>query len=67
MNTPSRPAPVRLVSVRAAAAYLGLSHRTVRRWVSDGRIPGYAVGGSIRVSMVDVEALPQLIPTAADR
>ncbi|MDQ6681821.1 MAG: ATP-grasp domain-containing protein [Chloroflexota bacterium] len=35
---------------RQVAAELGVTVRTVQRWISDGRLPGTRVGGRIRVS-----------------
>ena len=52
-----RRAP-RLVSVKAAAAYLGVSQRTLRRMIDDGRLTGHRMEGSrfIRVDMNEIEA-----------
>ncbi|MGQ0623160.1 MAG: helix-turn-helix domain-containing protein [Sporichthyaceae bacterium] len=56
-----------LVDLDAAAEYLGLSTRTVRNWIADGRLRGYQVGGSVlRVDVADVEALVRPIPTLRD-
>ena len=45
-----------------AAAYLGVSHKTIRRLISSGRLPAFRVGGrTIRVYVEDVEALKQPI------
>lgn len=41
-----------------AARMYGVGVRTIRRWISDGRLRGYRFGGkSIRVSIEDLEAL----------
>ncbi len=37
------------LDVSAAAETLGISERTVRRWLRDGRLEGYKVGGRIRI------------------
>jgi excisionase family DNA binding protein len=37
------------LDVSAAAETLGVSERTVRRWLRDGRLEGYKVGGRIRI------------------
>jgi excisionase family DNA binding protein len=41
--TVSQPAP-RWVSVAEAAAYTGLSERTIRRWIEQRRLPATRVG-----------------------
>jgi len=35
---------------REVAEELGVTVRTVQRWVADGRLPGVRVGGRVRVS-----------------
>ena len=45
-----------VVSISEAAAYLGISHKTIRRMIADGRLPAFRVGGSIRLYANDVEA-----------
>ncbi len=46
------------VTIQQAAGYLGVSHKTVRRMIADGRLPAYRVGGGpIRVLASDVEAV----------
>lgn len=37
------------LDVTATAEILGVSERTVRRWLRDGRLEGYKVGGRIRI------------------
>jgi len=45
------------VTITEAAEYLGVSHKTVRRMIADGKLPAYRVGGgTIRVLASDVEA-----------
>jgi excisionase family DNA binding protein len=46
-----------VVTIAEAAAYLGVSHKTIRRMIADGRIPAFRVGGSIRLYANDVEAV----------
>jgi excisionase family DNA binding protein len=65
----SKPPPTRddvvnkreAVDIATAAAYLGVSHRTIRRLIAQGKLPGtYRVGGGpIRVLIGDVEALKE--------
>ena len=45
-----------VVSIAEAAAYLGVSHKTIRRMIADGRVPAFRVGNSIRLCASDVEA-----------
>lgn len=57
--------PKELVSISATARSVGVSERTVRRWISQGLIPGHRVGPKlIRVDPADVEAMLHRIPTA---
>jgi excisionase family DNA binding protein len=50
------------VTITEVAAYLGVSHRTIRRLISAGKLPAYRVGGgAIRVMACDVEALKKPI------
>jgi len=35
--------------ISATARLLGVSERTVRRWLREGRIAGYRVGGRVRI------------------
>jgi excisionase family DNA binding protein len=47
------------VDISNAAAYLGVSHKTIRRLIAAGKLPAYRVsaGGPIRVLASDVESL----------
>ncbi len=60
---PRRPAPApaprrRYCDVPAAAEYLGIGPRTVRRLLSDGRLTAYRVGTKLlRLDWAEVEAL----------
>lgn len=60
--------PTRLTSVENAASYADVSTRTIRRWIADGRIPGYRVGPRlVKVDLADLDSLARRIPTAAGR
>lgn len=60
----SKRRPTRLTSVAKAAVIVDVSPRTIRRWISLGKLPGYRVGARLlKVSMDDVEALAQRLPT----
>ena len=51
---PEEPPPRRL-TVREVADALGVTPRTVQRWVADGRLPATRVGGRLRFAPRDVE------------
>lgn len=54
----------RLVSVDKAATYLGLSPRTIRRAIADGRIAGFRFGPRIvRIDLNEIDAVLRRIPT----
>ena len=54
------------VSLDEAAEYLGVTPRSIRRYIAEGRLPGYRLGKKqIRVRTSDVEALLTPIPTVA--
>jgi excisionase family DNA binding protein len=61
----SKP-PMQLVSLPEAARLLGgCSERTVRRWISEGRLRAYRIGPRfIRLDLAEVEAMLSPIPTA---
>lgn len=55
----SRP---RLDSLNNAADFAGVSTKTIRRWISDGRITGYRMGPRlIRVDLDELAAMLQPI------
>jgi excisionase family DNA binding protein len=55
----------RLGSIRDAAEYADVSTRTIRRYISDGRLTGYRVGPRlIKVDLDDLDKLLRVIPTA---
>lgn len=49
----------RYASVAEAAVYAGVCERTIRRYITDGRIPGYRVGP--RLIKVDLNEMDRLI------
>jgi len=52
-----------LISVEQAAEYLGVNPRTIRRYISLGKLPASKVGGTlIRVDQADVDALVRPLP-----
>lgn len=53
------------VSIQSAAEHYGVSERTVRRWIAEGRLTAYRVGPRlIRVDLSEPVALERKIPTA---
>ena len=53
------------VTTTQAAELLGVSSRTIRRYIADGTLSGYRVGPrNLRVALAEVEALLVPIPTA---
>lgn len=52
------PTPTDLITPKKAAAILGVTPRTIRVMMSDGRLKGYTVAGTRkRVREADVRAL----------
>jgi len=52
-------------SVGEAAARVGVSTKTVRRWIASGQLAGYRMGPRLlRVDPDDVDAMLTLVPTA---
>ncbi len=47
----------RLLSVREAAQYLGVSHRTLWTWAQQGRIPHHRLGRRVLFDQLQLDAL----------
>lgn len=63
MSTTLDPNPNDLLDVRGVRAETGVSDRTVRRWIADGRLPAVKVAGRLlRIRRADLEALLQPRP-----
>lgn len=53
-----------LLSLDDAATYLGVTTRTLRRYIAAGRLNGYRVGPRLlRVDLAELDALLRRIPT----
>jgi excisionase family DNA binding protein len=52
------------LSIVQAADQFGISTRTVRRRIAEGKLRAYRVGGLIRIDAEDLAQLAQPIPTA---
>jgi acetyl-CoA/propionyl-CoA carboxylase biotin carboxyl carrier protein len=48
-----------LLTPRQVAAELGVTSRTVQRWINDGRLPGQRLGGRMRVSRSSLAAVTE--------
>ena len=62
----NQAAPVRkrLITVDAAAEYLGIGPRTVRRYIAIGRLTAYRIGDKlIRVDQAECDNLIRVVPT----
>jgi excisionase family DNA binding protein len=58
--------PRKLVNLVEAGEYLGVHQRTVRRYISEGRLKGYQVGPRlVKVDQADLDAVVRRIPTAS--
>ena len=54
-----------LIALADASAETGVHPRTIRRWIADGRLPGYRLGPRLlRVDRAELHALARRIPTA---
>jgi excisionase family DNA binding protein len=59
-TTPQRHS---LVSCAQAAAYADVSTKTVRRWISGGRLTGYRVGPRlVKVDLADLDKMIKRVP-----
>ncbi len=64
-TTFTHPARRKLVGLPEAAAELGVSTKTIRRWIASGGVTGYRAGPRlIRVDLVELDAMLSPIPTA---
>ncbi len=65
MNAPSRTSRRQYESVAHAAARVGVSTKTVRRWIASGQLAGYRMGPRLlRVDPDEFDRMLTLIPTA---
>jgi excisionase family DNA binding protein len=65
MTTPSQASRRQYESVGDAAARVGVSTKTVRRWIASGHLNGYRMGPRLlRVDPDDVDSMLTLVPTA---
>jgi excisionase family DNA binding protein len=57
MEPPPKTVPVRLVTVKEAATYMGCSPRTIRRLIDGGRLERVGTDRFIRIDRVDLDRL----------
>lgn len=56
----------KFVSLAQSADYYGMSERSIRRMIAEGKLPAYRVGKrQIRIKVTDLEALAAPIPAAS--
>jgi len=57
-----------LITIAEAAAYWRVNHKTIRRMIDRGDLPGYriAAGRRIRVDRADLDRLTRRIQSAGD-
>ena len=56
------PQHQRLSSLNSAAEYAGVHVKTIRRWISAGRLTGYRLGPRlIKVDLTEIDAMLQPI------
>ena len=59
-TAPPPPARRRYCSITEAAEYLGVTERTVRQMIADGRLVGYRMGNRfIRLDLDEIDAAMQ--------
>lgn len=65
MTPPQRANRRQHESILDVAARVGVSTKTVRRWIATGHLAGYLMGpGLVRVDPDDLDRMLTLIPTA---
>lgn len=63
-----RRAAERWVYLEDAERYSGIPRKTLRRWISEGRLPGERVGPRrIQINLDDLDAMREPIPAAPPR
>lgn len=56
MNTTNRGEPIRWMGTRDACERLGVTLRTLYRFIDEGQLPAYKMGRVIRVQEGDIDA-----------
>jgi excisionase family DNA binding protein len=55
-NEPKAKQPSQFLSVVAVALLLGVSQKTIRRWIEKEQLPHHRLGGLIRIAEDDLRA-----------
>lgn len=55
--------PQDLLTPNEAAKVIGTSSATIRRWIRSGALPGFKLGGHLRVSKADVLGMLKRVQT----
>lgn len=64
-TAPMRKGPRRYLTLSDAAEWLSLDEKTLRRWISQGRLTAYRVGPKlIRLDADEIENMIRVVPTA---
>lgn len=67
-TTPPTPSAADWLTVEQAAQRVGMSAKTIRRWIDAGRLPAYRAGATaVRVRPADVDACLTRIPATRRR
>jgi len=62
---PTSTSPRRYLTLSDAAEWLSLDEKTLRRWISQGRLTAYRVGPKLlRLDAAEVENMICVVPTA---
>jgi len=63
----ARKPALNLITVEQAASQLSLHHRTIRRYIAQGKLTGHRVGDwAVRVDQAELTALVRPIPAAGN-
>ncbi|WP_280410997.1 helix-turn-helix domain-containing protein [Nocardia asiatica] len=62
----SMPNPLDLITFRAAGDLLGVSHPSIRRWISEGKLSEYRIANSPRVDRHEVLSLVVRVSAAQE-
>lgn len=62
-TTPSSPQLVQWLTVNDVCEHLGITDKTLRRYIAAGKVPAYRMGGRLlRFNASDINALMEPVP-----
>jgi excisionase family DNA binding protein len=68
MSSPQQPKRRQYESISEAAARVGVSIKTIRRWIASGHLVGYRMGPRLlRIDPDELDGMLTLVPTVASR